>query len=523
MPVPAPKMARQLEVERKFDVVESTVSPSFDGIAAVARVEKKPPQELDAVYFDTPAQDLARNRITLRRRTGGLDAGWHLKLPAGPDARTEIHAPITGGDTVPAELLDVVLAIVRDRPVEPVARITTRRESQFLYGADGTALAEFCNDHVTAWSAGQADGSDTEPAEQQWREWELELIDATGATGDELLNRLSNRLLDAGAAPAGHGSKLARVLGRTSPSARGPAPVDPVHRAVAQHVEELLTWDRAVRADVDDAVHQMRVTTRKIRSLLREAPDSFGLADGAWVLDELRELAGVLGVARDAEVLAERYQRELDGLEPQLVRGPVRERLVEGARRRYQTGLRRSLIAMRSKRYFRLLDALDTMVAEYPVTTFGPGPGPATPPNIDAAYRRVKKAAKAAKAARAAHAAGAPAGQAEDGLGPVLHPNEALHRIRKRAKRLRYTAAATGADGVAQQAKAVQTLLGDHQDSVVSREHLLEQTEAAHAAGEDTFTYGLLYQQESDLAESCRAQLGAALRKLDKAVRKARR
>ncbi|EUA10754.1 adenylate cyclase domain protein [Mycobacterium kansasii 732] len=120
-----------------------------------------------------------------------------------PDARTEVHAPITAGDAVPAELLDVVLAVVRDRPVEPVARITTQRESQFLYGADGAALAEFCNDHVTAWSAGPADGSDAGPAEQQWREWELELIDATGAAGHELLNRLSNRLLDAGAAPPG--------------------------------------------------------------------------------------------------------------------------------------------------------------------------------------------------------------------------------------------------------------------------------------------------------------------------------
>src|ERR1700675_677331 len=110
--------ASHLEVERKFDVVESTVSPSFDGIAAVARVEKSPTQELDAVYFDTPGQDLARNRVTLRRRTGGHDAGWHLKLPAGPDARTEIHAPLDASDdTVPSELLDVVLAIVRDRPV----------------------------------------------------------------------------------------------------------------------------------------------------------------------------------------------------------------------------------------------------------------------------------------------------------------------------------------------------------------------------------------------------------------------
>ena len=53
---------------------------------------------------------------------------------------------------MPAELLDVVVPIVRDRPVEPVARITTQRECQVLYSADGAALAEFRDDHVTAWS-----------------------------------------------------------------------------------------------------------------------------------------------------------------------------------------------------------------------------------------------------------------------------------------------------------------------------------------------------------------------------------
>lgn len=90
-------------------------------------------------------------------------------------------------------------------------------------------------------------------------------------------------------------------------------------------------WDRAVRADAYDSIHQMRVTTRKLRNLLRDYQDSFGLPDEGWVLDELRELAGILGMARDAEVLAERYERDLDGLAPELVRGPVRERLV-GAR-----------------------------------------------------------------------------------------------------------------------------------------------------------------------------------------------
>jgi CHAD domain-containing protein len=528
MPSKAPNTSRHLEVERKFDVVEATVTPSFEGIAAVAHVEKAPTELLDATYFDTPTQDLARNKITLRRRTGGHDAGWHLKLPAGPEARTEIRAPLAtwgdaADDTVPSELLDVVLAIVRDRPIQPVARITTQRESQVLYGVEDAALAEFSNDHVIAWSAA-SDSPDSGPAQQEWREWELELAETNGTPDTELLARLSNRLLDAGAEPAGHASKLARVLGTPVPSNDARLPEDPVRRAVAEQVGELLVWDRAVRADADDAVHQMRVTTRKIRSLLRDAQDSFSAPDHAWILDELRELASVLGVARDAEVLAQRYGRELDQLAPELVRGPVRERLVEGAQRRYQTGLRRSLIAMRSQRYFRLLDALDAIVAESPVAAPGEEPAPVT---IDAAYKKVRKAAKAA--ARVGDV------DEEEQVAEDAHQDhedhedqqtehvldEALHRIRKRAKRLRYTAAATGADEVSKQAKAIQTLLGDHQDSVVSRQHLLQQTEAARAAGEDTFTYGLLFQQEADLADSCRQQLDQALRKLDKSVRKA--
>src|SRR3984957_4042108 len=335
MPGNAPKTSRHLEVERKFDVVESTVTPSFEGIAAVARVQTVPTESLDAIYFDTPTQDLAQNKITLRRRTGGHDAGWHLKLPAGPDARTEIRTPLgsEAEDAVPDELLDVVLAIVRDRPVKPVARITTQRESQVLYSAAGAALAEFSNDHVTAWAAGAPENADSGPVEKEWREWELELVESSGDAGNELLSRLSKRLLDAGAEPAGHASKLARVLGTTVPAADSRLPANPMQRAVAEQVDELLVWDRAVRADADDSVHQMRVTTRKIRSLLRDAQESLGMTDdGAftWVLDELRELAGVLGVARDAEVLAQRYEQELDRLSAELVRGPVRERLIEG-------------------------------------------------------------------------------------------------------------------------------------------------------------------------------------------------
>jgi CHAD domain-containing protein len=487
--------SRYLEVERKFDVVETTVSPSFDGLYSVTRVQRSQAQQLDAVYFDTRGRDLAAHHITLRRRTGGPDAGWHLKLPAGQDARTEVRKPLGAGvdDDVPEALRDIVLAIVRDRPLLPAARISTNRTVDVLYGANGVALAEFCDDLVIAHA-------DQDGPVQQWREWEVELSEG----GDRaLLDRLTNRLLDAGAQPAGHGSKLARVLDEESGEEASAEPADPIHRAVAEQVEALVAWDRAVRADVYDSVHQMRVTTRKIRSLLQSSEGSFGISDDAWILDELRQLAAVLGVARDAEVLAERYERALDELPDELIRGPVRERLVDGAQRRYASGLRRSLIAMRSQRYFRLLDALDGLVAAQPAAT-GPGEEERAPVTIDSAYKRVRKAARTAA-------------QATD-----TDKDEALHRIRKGAKRLRYTAAATGADRVSDRAKAIQTLLGDHQDSVVSRAHLSQQADAAHAAGEDAFTYGLLYRLEDDLARRSRKQLDAALKKLDKSVRRER-
>ena len=497
---------RHVEVEKKFDVPAGTVFPSFDGLATVAKAERQPAQSLDAVYFDTPGRDLAANRITLRRRTGGPDAGWHLKLPAGPDARTEVHSPLdTSGEAsetaVPDELLDIVLAIVRERPLAPVARIATTRNVVMIYGNDGAPLAEFCDDEVSAWALG-APGDDA-GEEQRWHEWELELVDGEVDGGRELLKRLSNRLLDAGAVPAGHGSKLAKVLDTAGSLPEAPEvpeqSPDPVHRAVAEQVEEMLVWDRAVRADTYDSVHQMRVTTRKIRSLLQASEDTFGLTDDGWILDELRQLAGVLGVARDAEVLAERYEAALKVLPDDLIRGPVYERLVEGAQRSYQSGLRGSLIAMRSPRYFRLLDALEGLVAAQPPEA-APGEEP-KPVSLDSAYRKVRKAAKKADEAT------------ED-------RDEALHRIRKGAKRLRYVAAATGEPKVSDRAKIIQTLLGDHQDSTVSRTHLAQQSLVAHAAGEDTFTYGLLYQLEDDLANRCREQLDDALSALRKTFKK---
>ncbi|MGH3726766.1 MAG: CHAD domain-containing protein [Mycobacterium sp.] len=481
--------SHHVEVERKFDVTDATINPSFDGISAIAHVENESQQNLDAVYFDTADQRLARHHITLRRRTGGIDAGWHLKLPAGPDTRTELRLPLTEDDAVPEELRDTVLAVVREEELSPVARISTARTVRRLIGADGGQLAEFCDDHVTA---SRLTGDDNEP--QSWREWELEL----SAPGDTpLFDRITARLLDAGAAPAGHGSKLARVL--DVPERERPTGKDPIQRALLEQLDQLQGWDRAVRVDADDSVHQMRVTIRRIRSLLQSNPERFGLDTNTEPLDELRLLANILGVARDAEVLAQRYEAALTEIPEGLIRGPVHERLVDAARERYDDGARRSLAAMRSHRYFRLLDSLDALVGSA---------GPASDTHhsdeggsLDSAYRKVRRAARAAARAE---------GEYRD---------EALHRIRKSAKRLRYVASAEGAKRIAQAAKDIQELLGEHQDSVVSRTYVATQAAEAHEAGEDTFTYGVLYQRDHDAAETARHQVETTLTALRKAVR----
>ena len=211
----APKALRHVEIERKFDVPGSVALPSFEDIAGVSRVEELPAQILTAIYFDTAAHDLALQQMPLRRRTGGLDAGWHLKVPAGPDARTEVRAPLGAAthpddDPIPDELLALVQEIAAGRPLAPVAWVRTTRVVHVLHGSQGTAMAEFCDDRVNAQAIAVADESSPPPAEQCWREWELELL--SPSTNTDLLDRLGDWLLQAGAHPAGHGSKLARVL-----------------------------------------------------------------------------------------------------------------------------------------------------------------------------------------------------------------------------------------------------------------------------------------------------------------------
>jgi hypothetical protein len=71
--------------ERKYEVIDGVELPGWSGLAGVEALVGPEEQTLEAVYYDTEDLRLARAGVTLRRRRGGDDAGWHLKLPVSPD------------------------------------------------------------------------------------------------------------------------------------------------------------------------------------------------------------------------------------------------------------------------------------------------------------------------------------------------------------------------------------------------------------------------------------------------------
>jgi hypothetical protein len=210
-------MSEHLEIEQKFDVDAEFERPPFDAIAGVTAAA--PAQHhLAATYFDTADGRLAASKITLRRRTGGADEGWHLKLPAGAGARREVHAPLgTAEREVPGELAARVAEVTGGQPLAPIAILETERTVVTLHSADGRVVAEVADDRVTArrlpHDGDAADGRDAGGGDAggqalRWREVEVEVPVADPA----LQQAAADTLLAAGARPAGHGSKLARLL-----------------------------------------------------------------------------------------------------------------------------------------------------------------------------------------------------------------------------------------------------------------------------------------------------------------------
>ena len=456
------------ETERKYDVPADFELPRLTGLGAAET------HELDATYFDTDDLRLARNKRTLRRRTGGSDAGWHLKTPGDGTSRTEHRMPLDGTD-VPGELVAEVRAIVRDRPLRPLVRLRTTRVETPLKDADGRTLALIAQDAVTA---------ETDGEEQRWQEIEVELVDGSA----KVLKTVEKALLAAGATPSGSSSKLARALGdRLKTGKIKGEQSHPVLVYALQQRAALEANDPGVRRGEPEAVHRMRVATRRLRSTLKTFKRSFDPDAAPPIADDLKWLAQLLGEVRDGQVLSHKLLQGVEQEGPEFA--AVAARIKGYLDDKVEHGRQAVEAELVGERYLKLLDAVDALVDS--------GTGE------DAPVRRARKAL-----ARA------------DGLldeATAEGVDAELHEARKSYKRARYgvevfeSSVGKPAAQLTKRLTELQDVLGSHQDSVVAREILKELADAAHAAGENAFPYGILHARQEQVGRATLDELPAVV------------
>lgn len=476
---------RQVEIERKFAIEQGAPLPGLGGVVGIGPARE---HRMRAVYLDTQDLLLVRHRITLRRREGGGDEGWHLKLPRPDGSRLEVHAPLEEGPgrfRVPeGHLAEVVAALGEEWPQVPASALlpaavlsTHRVEVDLLHDETGEVLAQLCDDSVTVLPSGES-----------WREVEVELVEGD----EELLARVAQAFEEQGLAVATSPSKLARALGdrpERAAAGEGPGPDSParevLHAYLAEQVAGILGREADVRVDAPDSVHKTRVATRRLRSALRTFRRLLDREVTDPLRDEVKWFAGVLGEPRDAEVMKELITGLLDDLDPEQVVGPVRERVGGELDRRHAQAHAALVEVLDSDRYRALTDRLVELLA--------------APPWRGRAHKRAGKvlpdlvAGAVERARREWEAADEAEGEER------LH---LLHETRKRAKAVRYAAEALApafgddAKEAAETWENVTERLGGLQDAVVASQWIRELAAVAEEAGESTFTYGVLVGEE---------------------------
>ena len=474
-----------LEREVKLGAGPAFHLPDLSGVVEGIAVAPPETVRMETIYYDTPDLRLARWGVSLRHRAG---EGWTLKLPSTTDGALLERDEITfqGAAKKPPEgAIGVVRAYVRRSELVPVARLSTVRRRVRLVDATGTRVAEVVDDEVSV--------RDGRRVAARFREIEVE---APGPDGEGIITPLVTRLRGAGAGAPDPTPKHIRALGpraieppevATEPLLPNAPAKDVVRNAIAASVAALLHHDPLVRTGRDpEAVHQARVATRKLRSNLRTfAP----LLDVGWsepLRSELGWLAMGLGSVRDSEVLLDRLRERTKSLAPNDQRSA--ESLLQVLQKEIDA-LRKKLIEdLDSQRYVDLVENL--VAAAHSPVTLPEADQPATavlPALATMPWKRLRSAVRKL---------------------PQAPADLELHRIRILAKRARYAAEAVApvvgakADDFAKAAAKLQTVLGEHQDSVTAQAWLRE----TKVTGRRAFVAGQMIALEGVAANQSRAK-----------------
>jgi CHAD domain-containing protein len=266
---------------------------------------------------------------------------------------------------------------------------------------------------------------------------------------------------------------------------------DPVRGYLAAQRDALTTTEPAARNGDMESVHDMRVAVRRLRSTLRTFRGIWGRDAVDPIRAELAWFGGRLGRVRDAQVMAGRLDEAVHAEPPEVVFGPVAARVRQRFAAEGAEALARLGKALDSGRYRRLRTRLDRLIEG------GPRPKAGW---VDRHIRRDLRRADAMLDAALARPADDPG------------RDQALHDARKAYKRGRYAVEVRAPKGrpLVKRLKALQDLLGAHQDATVTRRVLREHAVRAYQGRENTFTYGLLYGRQLAAAREAERKVPAA-------------
>jgi CHAD domain-containing protein len=446
--------ARRDELELKLIVPADFQMPPLENPSkGVLTASEEAPLRLSATYFDTADLSLLGHGMTLRYRTGDQHGPvWTLKLSVNGDSTLRSELEFAGdSEQPPAEALTLLFAFLKDNPLVPVAEIKTRRRRWSLGGNGGAKLAELVDDLVSVF--------DGKKIRQKFREIEIEAdtIDRRG------LERIASRMRKAGAKPEqrSKASRALEALHKLKPAENETiASQDPAETAVrpalAAALRRILTYDPHARLGDTEGVHQLRVSARRLRSVIRTFLPIVRPEKVETVVEDLRWLGQVLGAVRDLDVIDLRLHSETQDE----AAAPVFQALA--ARRAVASA--ELAVALTSERYVNFLQRVKELTTDDDLTIDSPGScREVLPKLVLRMWKRLRKP------------------------GEALQPDSAeadFHRVRIMAKRARYSAETVAGflrprtklelKAFAEGAEAVQNILGEHQDAAFARTILME-------------------------------------------------
>jgi CHAD domain-containing protein len=493
--------SRLIERELKFAVDRDYDPPDFRDV--VGRTERLPEQQTVTVYYDTRDRRLRDRGITLRHRVGeGSERGtWTLKLPQGGEGlmlnRAELSWDGERGE-VPEEAARILRGVVRRSVLTELVELHATRRRLLLRNLDDADPWGEIDDDIVAVVGGPKDGL-------RFRQIEVELRPGTPAVAEAVidgLRRSGTRPTRQGKLALALGERSSRkgVSGRKSGSHHGrPLLVDTIYAAIRSGLDRLLDHDYRLRVDAEKVdphdVHQARVATRRLRSDLR----TFGAAlDPVWLrhtTEDLRWIGTALGRVRDVDVLAQHMDEEMAPIGSSVALPEFTQRL-RAQRSRAALELSTALV---DERYINLLDRLHAAALNAPLSR-GPGAKHSAP------HRSARKALPSIVGHRWRSLE-----RAVDRSGSQPSDHD-LHRIRIKAKRLRYAAdtavpvIGAPAARTADAAERAQELLGELHDAVTGEEWVRRQVAESTFDPRTAFAAGAVCRDLQLRQESLRAQ-----------------